>query len=290
MTDDNYSVYAHVNSLNGKIYIGITSMIPERRWANGNGYKSCRHFYRAITKYGWDSFAHIVIVNGLSIDVANLIEKELIAKYKTNDPQYGYNITDGGTNGKHSEETKELLRELSTGRVLSEETKNKIREANSGEKSYWYGKNRSESTKEKLRSAHIGKIISEETKKKISETLKGEGCYWYGKHLSDEHKQKLRNRNIGKTIPQDVRNKISDSLMNKNGIEVSQYSLSGDFIKTYPSASEASRMVNGDVSSILKCCKMQRRYAYDSQWRFAFENILQLPPIKKRKQKEDTNG
>ena len=290
MTNENYSVYAHVNSINGKVYIGITSMTPEQRWANGNGYRSCRHFYKAINKYGWDSFNHIVIIDGLTLEVANLVEIELIKKYSANNPTYGYNITEGGTNGKHSKESKELIRKLRKGQKLSAETKEKIRNANLGEKAYWYGKNRSDETKQKISKARKGTSMPDDVKNRISKTLKGEGCYWYGKHLSDDHKQKLRDKNIGKTIPQEVRDKISNSCMNKNGIEISQYSLEGEFIKTYLSASEASRQVDGDTSSILKCCKKQRRYAYNSQWRFTSEGIECLPPINIKKNKEDSNG
>lgn len=34
-----YSIYVHLNKINGKKYIGITCKKPEIRWANGLGYK-----------------------------------------------------------------------------------------------------------------------------------------------------------------------------------------------------------------------------------------------------------
>lgn len=44
-----YTVYEHINKINGKKYIGITSQNPERRWGNNrNGYKSSPYFYSAI--------------------------------------------------------------------------------------------------------------------------------------------------------------------------------------------------------------------------------------------------
>ena len=284
-----YSIYAHINSLNGKIYIGITSWPPEKRWSNGHGYKRCHHFCNAINKYGWDNFKHIVIATGLSFDVASIMEVELIKKYNTTNPNCGYNIALGGAHGKLSEETKEKLRKIRTGKKLSKETIEKLK-TYCGEKAYWYGKNRSDETKRKLSEARTGTHMSEDVRLKISKTLTGEGCYWYGKHLSDEHKQKLRDINVGKTIPQETRDKISQSLLNRGGFEISMYSLDGVFIKKYPSVAEAARQISGDASTIVKCCKGKRKYAYNSQWRYSSENIEKLQPVKIRKKKEHNNG
>ena len=60
-----YYVYRHI-SPNGKSYIGITKQEPTRRFQNGNGYKTQRAFYRAIQKYGWDSFKHEILEEGLT--------------------------------------------------------------------------------------------------------------------------------------------------------------------------------------------------------------------------------
>ena len=107
---NNYKIYVHINKTNGKLYIGQTCNVVEKRWANGRGYKGCRHFENAINKYGWNNFEHIVLIENLSLEEANIIEEELIKKYKTLDCKYGYNISSGGLNRVCSEETKELLR------------------------------------------------------------------------------------------------------------------------------------------------------------------------------------
>ena len=65
--DKIYCVYKHTNKFNGKVYIGITSQQPEKRWKNGYGYEGNEYFYRAIQKYGWnDGFNHEIIVSGLT--------------------------------------------------------------------------------------------------------------------------------------------------------------------------------------------------------------------------------
>ena len=113
----NYTVYMHICP-NGKRYIGITRQIPERRWQNGAGYKHNEYFWRAIQKYEWNNFKHIIIENNLTVHDANQMEIELIAKFKSNDRKYGYNIESGGNAiGKTSKETIEKLRELNRERT-----------------------------------------------------------------------------------------------------------------------------------------------------------------------------
>lgn len=92
---NNYTVYKHTNKLNGKLYYGITRQKPERRWQKGKGYDKT-YFGKAINKYGWDGFKHDIIAIGLSKEEACKMEQELIAKYKTDNREYGYNIAKGG--------------------------------------------------------------------------------------------------------------------------------------------------------------------------------------------------
>ena len=98
MTEKLHCVYKHT-SPSGKVYIGVTSVVPEKRWENGFGYRYNTHFWRAIVKYGWENFEHEIVVNGLTKDQAYRLEKELISAYRSTDPDFGYNITEGGLGG-----------------------------------------------------------------------------------------------------------------------------------------------------------------------------------------------
>ena len=97
-----WCVYIHRNKINNKAYIGIAKEPADYRWKNGYGYKKNQNvFYNAIQKYGWDNFEHIIWCNSLSHEDAKKWEIRLIALFKTNcrkykNPEYGYNMTDGG--------------------------------------------------------------------------------------------------------------------------------------------------------------------------------------------------
>jgi hypothetical protein len=110
ITTNNYTVYVHV-SPSKKVYVGITGIKPEYRWDNGRGYKK-QVFYNAIQKYGWNNIQHIIVAENLSLDEANALERELISKYNSTNPLFGYNVDNGGNNlGSKSEDHKRKIRE-----------------------------------------------------------------------------------------------------------------------------------------------------------------------------------
>lgn len=116
--ENTYSIYMHENKINHKKYIGMTGQLVEERWQGGKNYRTCIAFNRAIQKYGWDNFEHIILFTGLSREEACDKEIELIAELHTTDPEYGYNICAGGggmVGFHHSEETKRKLSDAFSG-------------------------------------------------------------------------------------------------------------------------------------------------------------------------------
>lgn len=126
MSDNKWRVYVHVNTINGKMYVGVTSKPkPEHRWRGGLGYHENSHFRSAINKYGWDNFKHIILHEGLSEDEAKNFERFYIFILRTQDANYGYNMTSGGdgTQGYYpSEDTRKKLSIARLRENLSEET------------------------------------------------------------------------------------------------------------------------------------------------------------------------
>lgn len=169
-----YIVYMHI-APNGKRYIGITSQSLYSRCRKGTGYNNNPHFVNAIQKYGWDNFEHIIVANNLTQKEACELEIKLIAEYKSDQQDFGYNLSPGGELGNY-------------GRPCTDEIKHKISQKNKGRRM-------SEETKKKISETQKRKIHTPEHNKKVSEALKGkyvgELSSAYGLKRSDETKKKM---------------------------------------------------------------------------------------------------
>ena len=189
MLEKTWCVYKHTNKTNGKVYIGITSDKPEKRWARGLKYKQNAHFTNAIEKYGWDGFSHDILCTGLTQKEASAKEIEYIAFYKSSDRRFGYNKALGGC-GRES---------------VSEETRQKMSESHIGEKNHNYGKPKSDETKQRLSESQKkywaehprqkGWHHTAEARAKMSAKLKGRKCPLEGKHHTIETVKKIAEKN-----------------------------------------------------------------------------------------------
>lgn len=287
---DNYKIYVHINKINGKLYFGQTKQENVKdRWDSGHGYKTCVAFNRAIEKYGWNNFDHIVLFEGLTLEMANLIETELIKKYETTNPKYGYNITSGGLNFKMSEQTKEKLRQNHLGKHNSEISKEKLKQTWRNNGHPRKGKHHTEETKNKISQANTGckhsqeqidyisemftgkgnpfygKRHTDETKKKISEYAKERFSDYsnnpfYGKHHTDEAKERMSEAH--KKIPKEKHGrygkKISqytkDAIRKSHIKEVIQYDKNNNEIEHYDSIVNAANAIGCSKSAVSKCC------------------------------------
>lgn len=256
--DRPYSVYKHTSPSN-KVYIGITKQKPELRWHNGHGYKSNIHFNNAIKKYGWDNFKHEILFDGLTKDEAEKKEIELIAKYNSTNTDLGYNVDYGGhLRAPVSEETKQKLAIANLGKTYGEETRRK----------------RSESLK--------GRIITKEHAEKISKALKGKkrpewsgkNHHMYGKHHTQETKDKISASKTGKPgHPMSEENK--KKLSERSSKPVLQYTLDGEFIKEWKSATDAAREYNTHASDISGCCNDKIKTSNGFIWRHKGDELKQ---------------
>lgn len=269
-----YRVYVHVNKINGKIYIGQTcnSLYVRSGHGSGIGYKHCAHFYNAIKKYGWDNFEHIILVDNISLDMANIVEEELISKYNSMDRNIGYNMKSGGNNkimrqevidriaekNRHpSEETRRKMSIASKKRVMTSELKEKIRQSN-------IGKKRSEEFRQKMR--EVKQDISEETRRKISEAGKGRKP----SELCIQKSREAMTRNKFRAIP------------------IAQYELDGTFIRTWECAMDVEKewQIKHLHSGIAGCCRNKNRSAHGFMWKYYNGDNSNIEPYKENTNKK----
>lgn len=142
-------IYKITNIANGKKYIGQTRRTIDVRFQEHYGTSktsACPKLKNAIRKYGKDKFTIEIIWEGECTEAElNTREIEFIEIEKSIHPN-GYNLTLGGSGGRHSDETKQLLGQKS--------------------KKAW------EENGEKWRKARAENGRSEEAKAKTSETLR----------------------------------------------------------------------------------------------------------------------
>lgn len=125
-----YCIYVHINKINGKMYIGQTSQDVKIRWNYGNGYIDSPKFYSAIKKYGWNNFKHIILIDNLTLDEANIYEEAFIKEYNT--IRNGYNIKYGGNNKTFPDEVKIKISKTLSGTKHTDESRKHMSDAHKG--------------------------------------------------------------------------------------------------------------------------------------------------------------
>lgn len=273
MVQRKYIVYCHTLISDGRKYIGITCNNPRKRWNYGNGYRKNKYFYRAIKKYGWDSFKHDILFEDLTKEEACQKEQELIREFKTTDNAFGFNLTSGGegTYGfKFSEESKKKMSLAKKGwKPPKEATQKSIatRKAN-GYKGAFYGKKLSEEHKRHISEGHMGMVFTEDRKRHISETKKGKKYNRPNYSHSEETKRKIGDANRGQKrghLPQEQREKIS--LANRNN-SMSKPIMCVELGTLYPSLHEATRQLGIDASNISACCRGKYKTTHGYTFRY----------------------
>lgn len=191
-------VYSILNLINGKSYIGICKNFDKRVKEHKRKLNTQKHHNRYLqhswNKYGETNFKFFIIFDNILRDELSKYEKLLIKLFKTNNSEFGYNLTEGGdgiSGYKHSQEYVDSMK--------------KPRPELSGEKHPFFNQKH-----------------TEETKKIISLCMSGENNGMYGKKHSVETKRKISekmktiNRNKTKSISEKTINIIKEML--KQGV------------------------------------------------------------------------
>lgn len=238
-------VYRIVNNINGKLYIGSTGSKGgfNKRWSyhltdlRQNKHHS-RHLQRAWNKYGEESFIFEIleIIEDFTKETLLIREQHYLDLYKSYDVNLGYNICKiaGSSLGvKKTEEEKLRQSELKKGKPIP-----------------WMntGEPRSEEHRKNLSKSCKGRK-SEKENKTYEEFYGEEKAIELKKKLSDVHKGQF----VGDKHPQ--------------AKPVLQFSLSGDFIQEFGSATSAANILNLSAKAIRQCTNNKIKTSGGFKWK-----------------------
>lgn len=115
---------------------------------------------------------------------------------------------------------------------------------------------------------NLGKKMSDEAKSNMSKASKIRGA-------SFEYKQKISKLHLGRRYSEEHKAKLKVAHKNQTNLNlakpVAQYTLAGEFIKEFPSISEACRQLGHDPNKgglISRTCRLKQKHAFGYFWTY----------------------
>jgi group I intron endonuclease len=254
-------IYLVTNKITHQKYVGQTLHDDvETRWKQHRQMRSKmlgRYILNAYRKYGIENFEFKIICMTFD-ECCNAMEEYYIKKFNTLAPN-GYNLRQGGKNSKHSEESKDLMRQNRKGKglgvVYTEEMRRERSERFIGEKNPNYGK-----------------PISEEQKQKISERMKE---LWKQKkeegYTLSENLLKALEAGRQKRI-EDAKNRRESKPISKGRKQrVAKLDEFGNILEEFDSIENAAGKLGLCSAKISAVCRGERKTTGGFRWKYLFE-------------------
>jgi hypothetical protein len=112
-------IYKITNNINDKVYIGqtiksLTIRKSAHRRSSHNKKLNPKSIHYFMSQVGFDNFKFEVVKECDSKNELDLFERFYISEYKSNNPEFGYNLTSGGTsNYEPSEDYRRYMSSIS---------------------------------------------------------------------------------------------------------------------------------------------------------------------------------
>ena len=200
-------IYVHTNVLNGKSYVGQTTVGVSKRWAL---HQRCARspktpaynglIARAIRKYGANAFEHQILSKARSQSELDNLEKIWIILLQTKTPS-GYNLADGGYAAAGHVVSPEVRARLSAKQKANWEDPD-YRAAHSGAKAFHYRRSPSPETIEKRAAKMRGRSQS-------AEQIEHRAVKLRGKKRTDVFRARCAARMTGKKMSEETRLRMS---------------------------------------------------------------------------------
>jgi len=209
-------IYKTTNSINGKIYIGLSTKEVDK---SIDYYGSGTLIRNAISKYGKEKFTKEIIVDDIPTkEILCELEKYWILYYNSIDRTIGYNITSGGewgdslTNNPNILEIKIKMSNSAKNNWKDPEYRNHIMERI---KQKWKDPIFFEKMSNTAKKTWTGRKHTQETIQKCKESKLGTNNPNYGKNLKDSTKNKLSDSLLGIKRSEETKIKMSISASNR---------------------------------------------------------------------------
>jgi hypothetical protein len=240
-------IYKITNNINGKIYIGQTTLSIKIRWKQHCSRHKDQVIQRAIRKYGKKNFTIEEIDGANSLSELNYLEQHYIYIHNSKVP-HGYNVKNGGLRGSHSEETRKKMSAAHIGLEY----------------------NITKESRDKLIQRNKDLVWTEEMKAKISKVHKN-NTYGKGLKRSNEVREKMAKDRKGFNSPARIlaKNKL-DKASRKPLIATN---LKTGEIRQFESVAQAGIMLEIDPSNISRVCRNDQNRSRASSWTFKFLEI-----------------
>jgi group I intron endonuclease len=217
-------IYKATNKINGKVYIGQTTVDLKKRRSHHENTQVYYYFHRAIKKHGKNNFIWEIIEYCNSKEEMDEMEFHYIKQHDS--LNNGYNLTFGGEGSVGwcpSPETRQKISKTKKGKLIgsknpfydkkhSEQAKQKMsspRPSVSGKNHYLYGKHLSQETKDKIGAASKGRNIGRKHTSSVIEKIRKAHFGKKRAPFSSETRKKMSKSHLGNKIPHNVRQKMS---------------------------------------------------------------------------------